>query len=135
MTYLLDSNAMRDVMDEHPRVVPRLAQIVPPHTAAATSIVRGEVLFGIERLAAGKRRSRLALTAAAVFASVGELAVPFAAGDVYARLKRERERAGFPMDENDLWIASTALVLGAVLVTRDGDFRDVPGLSVEDWTV
>lgn len=38
------------------------------------------------------------------------------------------------MDENDLWIAATALVLGAVLVTRDSDFRNITGLSVENWT-
>ena len=135
MIYLLDSNAMRDLMDGHPRVVAQLSKIVPPRVASATSIVRGEVLFGSERLPVGKRRDRLAATAAAVFASVGEQPVPFAAGDVYARLKRERQQAGFPMDENDLWIAATCLMLGAILVTRDSDFRNVPGLTVEDWSV
>ena len=61
--------------------------------------------------------------------------VPFGAGDVYARVKRQRERVGLPMDENDLWIAATALALGAVLVSRDADFKNVTGLTVEDWTV
>jgi len=134
MNYLLDSNAVRNLMDEHPRVVERLRQAQPSSSVAVSSIVRGEVLFGIERLAAGKRRDRLAATAAAVFARVDEQAVPFSAGDVYARVKRERERVGLPMDENDLWIAATALVLRATLVTRDSDFSNVAGLTVEDWT-
>jgi predicted nucleic acid-binding protein len=38
------------------------------------------------------------------------------------------------MDENDLWIASTAIALGAVLITRDSDFSQVPDLKIEDWT-
>ena len=38
------------------------------------------------------------------------------------------------MDENDLWIAATALALGATLVTRDSDFSGTPGLVIEDWT-
>jgi predicted nucleic acid-binding protein len=37
------------------------------------------------------------------------------------------------MDENDLWIAATALALGATLVSRDGDFKQIDGLSVENW--
>jgi predicted nucleic acid-binding protein len=93
------------------------------------------VLFGIERLPAGKRRDRLAKTADALFPSFDEEAVPYAAGDEYARLKRTREQAGLPMDENDLWIAGTALALGAVLVSRDSDFRGIAGLVVEDWTI
>jgi predicted nucleic acid-binding protein len=39
------------------------------------------------------------------------------------------------LDENDLWIAATALALDAVLITRDGDFQQIEGLSVNDWTV
>jgi predicted nucleic acid-binding protein len=34
------------------------------------------------------------------------------------------------MDENDLWVAATALALGATLVSRDRDFEGVDGLRV-----
>ena len=37
--------------------------------------------------------------------------------------------------KNDLWIAATALALDAVLITRDSDFQQIEGLSVNDWTV
>jgi predicted nucleic acid-binding protein len=38
-------------------------------------------------------------------------------------------------DTHDLWIAATALALGAVLISRDNDFQQIDGLTVEDWTV
>jgi predicted nucleic acid-binding protein len=39
------------------------------------------------------------------------------------------------MDDNDLWIAATALAEGAILVTRDKDFSRFPSLALQDWTV
>lgn len=52
------------------------------------------------------------------------------AGDYYANLKLTRRQSGLTLDENDLWVAATALALGANLVTRDSDFAGIPGLSV-----
>jgi predicted nucleic acid-binding protein len=43
-------------------------------------------------------------------------------------LKVARQQRGLTLDENDLWVAATALALGATLVTRDGDFSGIPGL-------
>jgi predicted nucleic acid-binding protein len=62
-------------------------------------------------------------------------AVPETAGDFYATTKIARQSKGLGLDENDLWIASTALALGATLVTRDSDFANIDGLQVEDWSV
>ena len=45
------------------------------------------------------------------------------------------EAQGKSMAENDLWIAATAIDLGATLVTRDRDFQDIVGLTSLDWTV
>jgi predicted nucleic acid-binding protein len=45
-------------------------------------------------------------------------------------LKLGQQRLGLSLDENDLWIAATALALGAALVSSDGDFQRVQSLRV-----
>jgi tRNA(fMet)-specific endonuclease VapC len=60
--------------------------------------------------------------------------VPEKAGDYYAKVKLSRQRKGLTLDENDLWIAATAIALDAVLITRDSDFQHLGGLKVDDWT-
>jgi len=97
-------------------------------------IVRGEILFGIERLPQGSRRTLLADKARRLFAAVSCEGVPEAAGDHYARLKVDCQRKGLVLDENDLWIAATTMSLAAALVSSDTDFGRVDGLDVVDWT-
>ena len=99
------------------------------------SVVRGEIRYGIERLPQGKRRQELAAKAAKLFAVLPCEPVPEKAGDHYATIKLARQQKGLTLDENDLWIAATALSLGAVLVSRDSDFQQIDGLTVNDWTV
>ena len=54
--------------------------------------------------------------------------VPERAGDLYAAVKLARQQRGLGLDENDLWVAATALALGATLVSRDNDFKSIDGL-------
>lgn len=80
------------------------------------TIVRGEVLFGetghqfLNVMVCEPARER--------------------AGDYYAGVKPARQQRGLAMDENDLWVAATALALDATLVSRDSDFAGIDGLSV-----
>jgi tRNA(fMet)-specific endonuclease VapC len=54
------------------------------------------------------------------------------AADTFAGLQRSRIRIG----TMDLKIASIVLTNGATLLSRNlRDFRKVPGLRVEDWTI
>jgi tRNA(fMet)-specific endonuclease VapC len=72
--------------------------------------------------------------AAPLFATIPCESIPEAAGDYYAKIKLARQQKGLMLDENDLWIAATALALNAVLISRDSDFQKIEGLTVNDWT-
>jgi hypothetical protein len=66
MLYLLDTNAFSDVMVDDPRVRTRMAALKPSDQVVACTIVKGEIFFGIKRLAPGKRRDDLEARAAKV---------------------------------------------------------------------
>jgi tRNA(fMet)-specific endonuclease VapC len=132
--FLLDTTALSDLMRGQARGEAYLAQLSPMDRVVVCTIVRGEVRYGIERLAPGKRRQDLEAKAAKLLESLACESVPEAAADHYARIKAASRAKGLPMDENDLWIAATALALGATLVSRDSDFGAVDGLVVADWS-
>ncbi len=132
--FLLDTTAFSDLMREHHKLATRVTPLSPTGRVFICTIVRGEVLYGLECMPRGRRRRNITAKALALFAMLPCESVPENAGDHYGRMKRESEAKGLPLDENDLWIAATALALDAVLVTRDNDFQRVRGLAVEDWT-
>ena len=97
-------------------------------------ITRGEILYGLARLPNGKRRSDLEAKAVKLFAQFPCIGVLEPESASYAALREESARRGTSLADNDLWIAATALGLGAVLVTADHDFQRAPGLQLADWT-
>ena len=134
MLFLIDTNVFSDLMEEQPSVTSRLKAVAPPDTICTCAIVRGEVYYGISRLPAGKRRDSLRLRADGLFKSIMCEAIPPTAADRYAALKSEMESKGTSIGENDLWIAATALDLGAIVVMRDRGFQHIAALAVQDWT-
>jgi len=134
MNFLMDTTAFSDLMREHPRIDARLAALAPDDLVFVCPITRGEVAYGLGRLPQGKQRQLLEAKAQRLFAAFPCEPVPAIAGDHYATAKLARQQKGLPLDENDLWIAATALALGATLVTRDSDFQHIDGLTVQNWT-
>ena len=111
-----------------------MSTLAPTDRVIICPIVRGEIRYGIEQLAQSKRRKDLENQAEPLFATIPCEPIPESAGDHYAAVKITRQSKGLTLDENDLWIAATALALGAVLITRDSDFQQINNLSVSDWT-
>lgn len=134
MIFLLDTNAFSDVMRKHSKLDARMSSLAPADRVVICPVVRGEIRYGIEQLAQSRRRQDLENQAAPLFAVIPCEPIPETAGDYYARIKLTRQHKGLTLDENDLWIAATALVLGAILISRDGDFQQIEGLTVTDWT-
>lgn len=117
-------------MREDPRVEKWMGGLKPADRIITCTIVLGEILFGIRRLQEGKRRVELEEKGYRILDSFYCEAVPSKAGDFYASVKVSRQRSGLTLDENDLWVAATALALSANLVTRDRDFAGIDGLNI-----
>lgn len=101
----------------------------------ASVTVEGEIRFGIARLSPGKKRRLLTGALAQVLESLHDvLPISRPVALEYSMMKADLWSRGKPIEENDLWIASTALLHNLTLVTHDTHFMDVRGLSVEDWT-
>ena len=134
MLYLLDTNAIRSITDDNDNVLARLENLLADDSIAICSVVRGEILFGIERLERGRRRRELLIRTRVLLSGIYCAPVTSETANYYSKIKTDLERRGFLKDDNDIWIAAVAMELGAVLVTRDSDFHDMRELSVEDWT-
>ena len=130
MTYLPDTNAIGDLMRAAPRIEAWMAGLAQSDRVVTCTIVRGEILFGIARLPIGRRRAELEETGHQFLAAFRCEPIPERAADVYATLKFTRQQRGLALDENDLWVAATALALGATLVSRNQDFTGIDGLPV-----
>jgi predicted nucleic acid-binding protein len=128
--YLLDTNAISALMRADARMATWLSSVGVDHRVVICTVTRGEIVVGLERLAQGRRRTELEEKAWNPFAVLPCEPIPPAAGDRYANLKISEQRRGLPLDENDLWIAATALAMNATLVSRDSDFHGVEGLAV-----
>ena len=133
MPLLLDTNTLSDLVREDPIAQSHL-QASGSDRVFTSVIVRGELLFGVERLGASKRRQDLEAKVQRVLSAIVCEPVPVGAAEHYAAIKAAKGR-GVALDENDLWIAATALHIGATVVTRDADFARIGSAPVADWSV
>jgi predicted nucleic acid-binding protein len=99
LLYLLDTNAVSDLFNSHPRVTQRVAGVPSSDRVETCTIVRGEILYVIEKTAPGKKRQVLEKNAGAVFAVLPCEPVPTSAADAYARVKHACRLAGVALDE------------------------------------
>lgn len=132
---VLDTNVVSELMRTTPdaRVQTWVRQLLPT-AGCTTSVTLAEVLFGIARLPAGRRRDQLRDAAADVFASFADQVLPFNADAAthYADIVVEREHAGAPISGFDAQIAAICRTHRAALATRNADDFDRLGLDLID---
>jgi tRNA(fMet)-specific endonuclease VapC len=128
--YVLDTNTCIFALKLQGRVTDRLRDH-SPDDIGATIITVAELWFG------ARKSARPEATRREIDAFLGPLGVlPFdrAAAEAYAGLRFDLERAGRPIGERDLLIASIAAARGLTVVTHNvSEFGRVPGLNAEDW--
>src|SRR5713226_5803157 len=105
-TYLFDTNAVSDIVRDHPKVRARLR--AQTDLKVTSVICQGEIRYGLERLPAGKKKRDLERKTESVLNALPAEPVTDAVAEEYGRLKRSLELQGLSVQDNDLWIASTA---------------------------
>lgn len=125
--YLLDSNIVIELLRGDQAVQARLAS--EPETFVNV-VVLGELYFGASK---SKHVDRNVERIEEFAGSVSVLGCEHETSRRYGALKRDLERHGRLIPENDIWIAATALQHGLTLVTRDGHFEVVEELDREQW--
>ncbi len=121
--YVLDTNVLSEVIKETPAAaVAAWLEACPVDWVFTTVICQSELLHGVRRLPASRRRDRLQAALGSLFSQVlagRVLAFGEAAASAYADLRIARERAGRPVAQEDGMIAAIAKTAGAAIVTRD----------------
>ncbi len=133
MRYLLDTSAVSQLVRETPAAISRLSSLAESDEFLINAIVRGELIYGIDRLPRGSKRDLLEKKLKLVLSSLVCEPVTPAIADAYAALKIAQQNKGLSLDENDLWIAATAQHYQATLVAGDRDFESIDGITIEFW--
>ncbi len=130
MRYLLDTDIVSAMMKNPAGPVAERIRNVGEGAVLTSIIVASELRFGVEKVRSGKLAQRLDALLSEL--TVEPLEPP--ADERYASLRAALERAGQPIGQNDMRIASHAIALNAILVTdNENQFSRIPGLKTENW--
>jgi len=133
---LLDTNVLSALMQRDPdAAIIAWLDGMPPESVWTTSVTVFEVRFGLELLAAGRRRQRLEEAFAKALEEDFEgrvLSFDQAAAGFAALIAAKQRRAGRPVEIRDVQIAGIAAARKATLATRNVRHFEGLGLAVVD---
>jgi len=132
---LLDSNILLHYVRRNPiaeRIERRYGLTAATPAPLISIVTEGEMRSFARQLAWGPQRQQRLESLLGYFT-----VIPLPYGgviDAYAEIDNYSRRRGVPMGKNDVWIAATAHVTGARLLTTDRDFDHLhPAFLQRDW--
>jgi tRNA(fMet)-specific endonuclease VapC len=136
--YILDTDVLSLFQRGHPVVNKRLANHAISELAITVLSVEEQLSGWYTQLRRAKNPSKLAAVyqrLANTVSSLSRLTIISFSEPAILRYE-ELRRAKLAVKKMDLRIAAVALEHRAIVVTRNlRDFQQVPGLTVQDWTV
>ena len=129
MAFLLDTNIAIHARDGHDRVLDKLLEHDGQVVLSVLSLVELQRGLYADPAQSALRRARTDALLEGLPIIPFDEAAAAAYGDIIARCGRVRGR------DYDRMIGAHSLSTASVLVTNNlADFRDIPGLSLVDWT-
>lgn len=132
---VLDTNVVSELMKPDPdqRVRAWLRRRADD-LLCLNAITVSEIVFGLERLPAGRRRSDLLSRFDTFAEALTVLPMDEIAAREAGRFRALRERAGLAAPPSDMMIAGIVSVAGADLATRNArDFGSLPITVLDPW--
>jgi tRNA(fMet)-specific endonuclease VapC len=130
---MLDTNICSFIIREKPKHIKEiLKSIDAKHTVVLSSIVVSELLYGAKK-SANQKLIKIVSDFIDNFLvyEFGKISAK-----VYAQIRTDLEEKGNIIGSHDLFIASHAKSLNAILVTNNTkEFSRVEGLILEDWSI
>jgi predicted nucleic acid-binding protein len=135
---VLDTNVLSEALRPSPEeTVLRWLAEQNRNVVFTTAITQAEILYGIEMLPPGKRRSRLHAAVERLFTDEFHGRVlPFDAESalVYPKIVADRAHMGRPISQFDAIIASVCRSRDAMIATRNAsDFEDCGLAIINPW--
>jgi tRNA(fMet)-specific endonuclease VapC len=130
MRYLLDTNAVSDLVRQPQGKVAQHIRKVGEAQICTSIIVAAELRYG----AAKKGSPRLSAQLEAVLGALEVLPFETPADAAYGSLRTRLERAGKPIGANDMLIAAQTIALGYTIITaNEKEFARIEDLPRENW--
>jgi tRNA(fMet)-specific endonuclease VapC len=135
--YVLDTDTLQLFQDGNPRVIAHVSTIAPGDLATSVITIEEQLSGWYTELRQAKRVERLAWAYRRLAATIRFLVriqvVDFDEPAIHRC--QELKKLKLKIRKMDLRIAATVVERGGVLVTRNiRDFKQVPGLKIEDWS-
>lgn len=131
MIYLPDTNALIRFLNPGKTLVKERFLSVNAFDIRLCSVVKAELYYGAMK---SSRSADNLILLDNFFASFDSLSFDDDAARKYGEVRASLARQGTPIGPNDLMIAATALVHGAIVITHNKrEFSRVEGLLIEDW--
>ncbi|MFI0847793.1 type II toxin-antitoxin system VapC family toxin [Mesorhizobium sp. IMUNJ 23232] len=127
---LLDTNTLGVLVRARSHQADARLRSHDPESIFISAVTEGEILFGIAK---SSEATRIAAGMRAVLAKFAILPWTSQTATAYGTLRAELNRRGISLGALDMMIAAQAYEIGAILVTSDMAFRNIPQLRVEDW--
>jgi predicted nucleic acid-binding protein len=135
---VVDTNVVSELMRVEPSpAVGAWVVANSHHQLRITAVTVAEILYDIERLPKGKRKTALREAAVEIFSRFADDVLPFdaAAAKIYPQIVDRRDRRGAPISGSDAQIAAICRARGAGLATRNRkDLADVGVELVNPWS-
>lgn len=131
LKYLLDTNICIYIAKQKPVTVMKKFEELEVGQVAMSVITYGELLYGANKSQSPESAHNKLVELTTLIPS---LELNNETAEYYGDIRKNLEKMGKPIGNNDLWIASHARALDVILVTNNlKEFNKVPNLRIENW--